>query len=121
MEYIKNKAVITYESEDTVSNEVVIKIVGIMPIVIKLCDKTQAHEGETVKFTVTVKNPSLVTPMNGAVFSDELDQNLDYVTGTFKVNGVDATPTLTGNELKYTIPAIAANSTLTITFDAEVL
>ncbi len=121
MSDIKNKAIITYNGIDTESNEVVLKINGIMPTVIISLDKIEAREGETVTYTITVKNPSSTSPMNNVPFSDELDTRLQFVLGSFTVNSAVVTPTYTSNKLTYTLPVIAANSTTTIKFNAIVL
>ncbi|MCL2369618.1 MAG: hypothetical protein FWC80_00060 [Firmicutes bacterium] len=75
--------------------------------------------GMTMKYCVEVTNDSSV-PLYDLRWSDLLDSKLTYVTGSFKVDGVDQTPTIIGQELSYMIDTIASGQTIEICFSAIV-
>jgi uncharacterized repeat protein (TIGR01451 family) len=76
--------------------------------------------GGTVRFCIEVSNPSAAT-INNVLIRDVLDPRLQYIPGTFFVNGVPATPTVVGNVLSYNIPAIPPFSTVVACFRVRVL
>ena len=68
----------------------------------------------------TITNLSLAA-LPTLPFTDTIAQGMTYNTGSFSVNGSTATPTITGNTLTYTIPAIPSLGTATIQFKTTVV
>lgn len=100
------------------SNEVETRLI-FDPIIVKFVDKEIAEVGDNLTYTVTVDNPSLVALTN-VVFTDTLDDNLNYVYESFKVNGVTRMPVIEGQTLSYTIAQIEPTSQVEIEFQARI-
>lgn len=113
-----NQAVVSYDSEVVKSNAVETQIKNPL-LVQKAVDKTVASIGDTLSYTITIQNPSLM-PFLNVTFTDTVDSHLNYITPSFKVNGVQKTPTISGQVISYVIDSIAANSNVVITFQARV-
>jgi len=107
---------ITIKSNETKAKELNLKIT-----------KTQSCDifvtGSVITYCSIIKNESDIL-LHHVKWSDLLDERLEYVVGTFKVNGVTHNPTITtiGNrkELSWILNPIHPNSTITICFDVKV-
>ena len=76
--------------------------------------------GETVEFRVTIKNKSNKEFRN-VLFSDPLSRELEFVEGSFRVDGRHERPTLRRNELQYRFRHIREHSEHEITFKVRIL
>ena len=84
--------------------------------VTKSASRTAVFVGDNICYTVTVFNNSDVD-LEELAFSDVLMSNLAYVEGSFEVDGVAVTPTISpDNELSYLIPLVAGGATVVVTF-----
>lgn len=79
-----------------------------------------AMPGDTISWKIVITNPNSNIAKTNILFSDTLDSNTSYVTGTFKVNGTMQTPSATSSAVTYTIPSIASSGSATIEFDVLV-
>lgn len=116
---VDNTASITYGGNPINSNTVS-TVLLLAPTIIKAVDKLTASIGDTLTYTITITNVSL-NPLTNLPFTDIIPAGASYVTGSFKVNGADVTPTLTNNTLTYTIPNIPSLGTSTIQFQVKVI
>lgn len=116
---INNQANIIFNGNPIVS-EFVGTLLQLPPTIIKAVDKAVANINDILTYTITITNTSLVELAN-IVFNDNLAVGGQYVTNSFKVNTVAATPTLTNNLLSYTIPTIAVLTPTIITFQVKVI
>lgn len=115
---IDNSASITYGGNSINSNTVSTLLLA--PTITKAVDKPTANIGDTLTYTITITNLSL-SALPTLPFTDTIAQGMTYNTGSFSVNGSVATPTITGNTLAYTIPAIPSLGTATIQFKTTVV
>ena len=119
------------------------KITNVALVEIELCDKLEtiksneaevdvinlkvtkkagckfAFCGGTIKYTVAIFNDSDVK-LEDLEFKDALADNTQFVTGSFKVDGVTKTPVISGKTISYLIKEIKAEETVTITFEVKV-
>ncbi len=77
-------------------------------------------QGDTIEYKIIISNLSN-KDFNNAPFTDQLDSQLEYVDGSFKVDGVTQIPAITNNKLFYLIPNISANGSVTIELQVSVL
>lgn len=85
---------------------------------LKRADTNHAKVGDTITYTVIVRNSGTVKATN-VIFKDPLSPCLEYVTGTLKVGGATpSTDTLTTTGIN--IGDIDPGASKTITFDAKV-
>lgn len=81
---------------------------------VKTQSATLLFPGDTQTYTITATN--VVGIILNSV-TDTIPTGLTFVPGSFKVNGVVKTPTISGQNLSYTVTdAWAIGATLTITF-----
>jgi uncharacterized repeat protein (TIGR01451 family) len=125
---ITNKARATYTLNDinksAVSNEVNATVVSQEKSNIwveKSIDKPVVGIGEIVRYTIKVHNDGTIAASN-VVLYDLMPRGVKYEVGTFKINGMSVTPTLSidGTELSTTISTILPHSVAEITFIAVV-
>jgi uncharacterized repeat protein (TIGR01451 family) len=90
------------------------------PTIEKTVDKSVATIGEILTYTVTIENVSEI-PISNVTFSDDIPVGSNYVVGSFTVNGVTVTPTITESVLSYSISSIPASSSMVISFQAIVV
>lgn len=86
----------------------------------KKVDKDQACVGDILTYTITIQNSSLVNETQ-VVFTDQLDQDVEYVNGSFYVNGQAQTPAIDNRILYYVIPSIEPMSTVEIVFQVRIV
>lgn len=83
---------------------------------VKTQSATLLFPGDTQTYTITATNVVGII-LNSVTFTDTIPTGLTFVLGSFKVNGVVKTPTISGQNLSYTVTdAWAIGATLTITF-----
>ncbi|MDD5405405.1 MAG: hypothetical protein PHE73_00530 [Sulfurovaceae bacterium] len=125
---IKNTANATYTVNGTtksaVSNEVDVRVTAQEQSNIwveKSVDKSLVGIGELVRYTIKVHNAGATAASNVTLY-DLLPLGVKYEAGTFKVNGMSVTPTLSidGTELSTTISTIASQGQVEITFIAVI-
>ena len=102
----------TVESNETETN--IVKL-----IVTKEAGCKFVLAGGDIAYTVKIKNDSDIA-LCDLEFKDTLDNNTQFVAGSFKVNGVTKTPHVTGHTISYLIDEIEAGETITITFEVKV-
>jgi len=102
---------------DVPSNPVDVGIVDLS--IVKSADCSWAIKGGKIKYCVAISNASDID-LPGSVFRDVLDLGLRYVDGSFTVDGVPQTPTVSGNTIEYDLD-IPANTTILICFQVLVL
>jgi len=81
------------------SNDVETKIVDLQ-IIKQTCPHVLA--GRDICYSVTVVNNSDAN-MSGILFSDQLDESVVYVAGTFEIDGEFVIPMMAGNTIQYPI------------------
>ena len=128
MEKLGNTTFLDFElCEQTVtieSNEAEVDIIDVE--VKKEADCAYAVVGGQICYKITVENRSEVQfgdPDLGPgqlFFRDPLDKNLEYVQGSFTVDGHQRTPTVIDNEINYYLDA-PAMSTVIVRFCVKVL
>jgi fimbrial isopeptide formation D2 family protein len=75
--------------------------------------------GDTITYTITVKNTGSVSSTSGFSVVDTLPDGLTYISST--LGGTAATPTISGQKLTWTTSsALAANATSIVTVTARV-
>lgn len=116
---LSNTANVEYNGTSVASNAADTLLL-LDPTISKTVDKATASVGEIVTYTVTISNPSEVS-MSNLAFTDSLPAGITYLAGSFEVNGSPATPTVSGNNLTYNIPAIGAGQSVVLTFQATVV
>jgi len=99
---------------DFESNEVQIDVLDLQ-ITKQSCPYTV--KGKDICFTIVATNNSDLDVF-GVRFSDELDPGLEYITGTFKINGEFTTPLMADNTIQYRID-IPAGEDVQIKFCAR--
>lgn len=115
---LSNTASVTYDGQ-TVQSNAAQTLLALPPAVTKAVDQASAKVGDTLTYTVTVANVSLIA-LTDLPFTDTLPAGSAYVADSFTVDGTAATPAVTGNTLTYTIPNIDASATATIQFRVTV-
>ena len=112
------------------------KIVGDRPPHIPVTDKTAQNltrsdgtrrVGDTLRYTITLKNngPAKSLWVNASIV-DVMPEEVDFIAGSVKIDGVDATtnPNVIYNAvtrtLTVTIDSIASGVTKTVTFEAKI-
>ena len=90
------------------------------PTIEKTVDKSVATIGEILTYTVTIENVSEI-PISNVTFSDDIPVGSNYVVGSFTVNGVTVTPTITESVLSYSMSSIPASSSMVISFQTIVV
>ena len=116
---ISNTASATFNGNITQSAPAVTQLT-LDPTITKTVDKSVASIGEILNYTVTIGNESEV-PISGVTFSDSIPVGSNYVTGSFEINGVSATPSVSGNTISYVIPSIDASGNSVISFQTMVV
>ena len=86
----------------------------------KLVNKEKAKVGETVSYTIEVKNIVEDSLLKDVIVSDELPQGLVLKPETVKVDGKTVSLQLSDNGFTVKIPALKGGQTSNITFDANV-
>lgn len=115
---IKNKATIKDGTVTVTSNEINIDEKILNVTIVKSTTFTgEWKSGDTIKWKFTIMNPNKTFTKTNLLFSDVLDTQTNYVSSTFKVNLVLATPVLSPPTISYTIPSIAPLGSATIEFD----
>jgi len=85
------------------------------PSISKSVDKTNVKPGETVTYTITVRNNNS-TAIQNAVVTDTLDSRLTYVSGATSKGSISAS----GQTVTANISTLNAGETVTITITARV-
>jgi fimbrial isopeptide formation D2 family protein len=85
------------------------------PSISKSVDKTNVKPGETITYTITVRNNNS-TAIQNAVVTDTLDSRLTYVSGNTSKGSVSSS----GQTVTATIGTLNAGETVTITITARV-
>lgn len=116
---ISNVASAAYNGSIVESSAAVTQLL-LDPTIEKTVDKSVATIGEILTYTVTIENISEI-PISNVVFSDDIPVGSNYVVGSFTVNGVTVTPTITESVLSYSISSIPASSSMVISFQAIVV
>ena len=116
---ISNVASAAYNGSIVESSAAVTQLL-LDPTIEKTVDKSVATIGEILTYTVTIENVSEI-PISNVVFSDDIPVGSNYVVGSFTVNGVTVTPTITESVLSYSISSIPASSSMVISFQAIVV
>jgi len=116
---VSNTASATFNGNVTQSAPAVTQLT-LDPTIAKTVDKSTASIGEILTYTITIGNESEV-PINEVTFSDTLPVGTSYVTGSFTVNGISATPSISGSTISYQIPSIDAAGNSIITLQAMVV
>ncbi len=75
--------------------------------------------GQQVDYQIVIKNPNS-TSFSNVKFMDNIPSGMNYITGTFKVNGSTQTPTISGNVLSYIISTLPGSGSVTIDFSVTV-
>jgi uncharacterized repeat protein (TIGR01451 family)/fimbrial isopeptide formation D2 family protein len=89
-------------------------------------DTGKAEVGQDFPWRIVATNTSATAGATGVKITDTLPPNWTYTAGTAKFNGSAAPdPTITtnagGDTLEWTVPSLAAASSVTITYDAKPL
>ena len=116
---ISNVASAAYNGSIVESSAAVTQLL-LDPTIEKTVDKSVATIGEILTYAVTIENVSEI-PISNVTFSDDIPVGSNYVVGSFTVNGVTVTPTITESVLSYSISSIPASSSMVISFQAIVV
>lgn len=116
---LENTATIEYDGSP-ISSNTVNTLLEYSPSITKAVDKTIAKIGDILTYTIEIINENLFS-LENIPFTDVLPVGSQYVENSFTVDGQPATPTLDAQTLNYTIPIIAEEGTVTITFQVEVI
>lgn len=116
---LENKASIVYNGATITSLPVATQLL-IPPTILKTVDKAIASINDILTYTVVITNVGL-SAITNIPFTDVLPAGSQFVTGSFKENNAQVTPTLTNNTLTYKIPSIAALGITTLTFQVTVI
>ena len=81
-------------------------------------NKDIVSTGSTISYTITITNNG-TTDLTNVVFTDTIPTGLEFVVGSFKVDSAVETPSITGQDIEYTIPTITTIPTV-VEFDAIV-
>jgi uncharacterized repeat protein (TIGR01451 family) len=85
----------------------------------KTVDRQAAQAGDRLAYTVTFGNQSHA-PLGAVKIADVMPPGLVYATGTARLDGVAAEPSISGNTLTWTRSALAPGENHTITYYAVV-
>jgi len=84
--------------------------------------------GDTIEYTIRARNAVSGSQVTNLVISDELPQELEYVTGTLKVNGVSVTDSADGDRGEYvngkvkgSFGTVTDNAWYTLVFQAKII
>ena len=116
---ISNVASAAYNGSIVESSAAVTQLL-LDPTIEKKVDKPVATIGEILTYTVTIENLSEI-PISNVTFSDDIPVGSNYVVGSFTVNGVTVTPTITESVLSYSMSSIPASSSMDISFQTIVV
>ena len=116
---VKNqgKSVISGESQDTNTVTTVIRRPD-LSITKEAANGTTYEEGDTVPFTVTVKQTTENLTGKNVVITDNLPEELK-LSGEPLLTGAEGSVTVSGNTWTTRIPELASNQTATITFPTK--
>lgn len=103
------------EDQVTIDSNVA-ELAIIEPGIVKTVNPSWTMFGGTATFCNAITNPSDTETITNSLFSDTLDSSLSYVDGTFTVDGVTETPTISGQTVSYVIPTLAPGQTINICF-----
>ena len=121
LDQITNKAQIEIEAcDETIvveSNETEVNKLHLILVKTAGCNITAV--GHHIDYCVSIKNESGVD-VHDLLFKDVLDSHTSYVTGSFRVNGAPATPTVVGQTLTYLIPELEEDDEVVICFRVTV-
>jgi len=85
---------------------------GIVEITMnKVADCNMALLGGNICYTVTISNTSAAYRLS-TTFRDMLPDELQYVDGSFTVNGVQQTPDVDGQEITYTFELLVEDTVI---------
>jgi len=90
------------------SNEVETRIIDLK--ITKSASCAFAIVGGRICYTVTIETN---TAIENVTFRDTLANELEYIAGSFEVNGTPHTPTIVGNEIQYTFNLPAGTTVIT--------
>ena len=118
---ITNRAQIEIEAcDETIvveSNEETVNKLHLILVKTAGCNITAV--GHHIDYCVSVRNESGVD-LHDLLFKDVLDSHTSYATGSFRVNGAPATPTVVGQTLTYLIPELEEDEEVVICFRVTV-
>ena len=121
LESVSNRAVVTYiDSTNQIfsveSNESVVAIINLKICAKKSVDKLRARVGETLTYSVLIRNDSTV-PLTNVLFFDELEANLSLVAGSIRINSIPQA----GNSLNgLPLGTINPHSSILVSFEATI-
>ena len=116
---VSNTASATFNGNVTQSAPAVTQLT-LDPTIEKTVDKSTASIGEILTYTITIGNESEV-PITNVTFTDTLPVGTNYVTGSFTVDGVSFTPSISGSTISYQIPSIEGAGNTVISLQAMVV
>ncbi|MEG1703138.1 MAG: DUF3794 domain-containing protein, partial [Niameybacter sp.] len=101
----------------TTSNPYTLQITVVSLKLVKTADEATVSLGDTVTYTVMLTNTGEV-PVSGVVFTDQLPAQMNFVEGSFTLNGqvVNNVDLAVG----IIIPSIGVGQTITLKYQAEV-
>lgn len=100
------------------SNQAEVNIIDLSLTKVASCSR--AVVGGRICYTITISN-NCGEEIEDVTFRDPLDSNLEYITGSFEIDGVPTAPTSTaGGVIIYTPMTIPIDTTV-ITFCVRVL
>lgn len=115
---IDNTAYLTYKSK-TYNSNTVSTILLLPPFILIGVDKEFAYIGEIITYVFTIENLSLVE-VRDLDFEGIVPEGTTYLQNSFIVGGVNASPAISENSLKYKIPSIASETPMAISFQVMV-
>ncbi len=87
--------------------------------VTKTVDKESARAGDTLKYTIVIKNDGTGTARNFSV-EDAVSNLVDIQTGSFTTTDDTVTHSEVGNKITWSVPKLAPSGTITITFNVTI-
>ena len=112
----QGQSVISGEAQDTNTVTTVIRRPDLT--ITKKAEQATCQEGETVPFTVTVKQMTTNLTGKNVVITDSLPEGLT-ISGDPKLTGAEGTVTVSGNTWTAKIPELADGQTALITFSCK--
>ncbi len=86
----------------------------------KVANANEAKIGDTVSYTITVKNNNL-SNVTGSVINDALPEGLEYITGSAQLNNQNIVATANqDSQVSFDLGNLQANSISVLTYDALV-
>ena len=111
------------QTQTVPSNQVQVAIVDLF--VQKTVSNPWTIEGGTVDFCNAITNATALSDggmtIQNAIFRDVLEPRVEYVVDTFTVDGIQQTPTISGQTISYTIPTLDPEQTINICFTVKML